>query len=236
MTILTSKTSKIEAKTAILVPERRVLHHIEAELRVSKRADGKQVIEGYAAKFDKMSQNLGGFREKIDRKAFEDCISRCDVRCLREHDPREILGRTKPGTMRLSTDDIGLKFSSDVPDTQVGKDTVTDIEDGNLDGCSFSFTTKSPGGDKWEGDWDDDELPVRTILDVKDLFDVGPVQYPAYLDTSVNCRSFDRFIEAQNLVQRERDNQLKRLRILKVRLGHFILERGNCGKAQSDAS
>ncbi len=233
MAILTPEKREKEQKTAILVPERRVLHHIEAELRVSKRADGKQVIEGYAAKFGKMSLNLGGFREQIDRKAFEDCISRCDVRCLREHNPREILGRTKPGTMRLSTDDVGLKFSSDVPDTQVGKDTVTDIEDGNLDGCSFSFTTKSPGGDKWEGDWDDDDLPVRTILDVKDLFDVGPVQYPAYPDTEVKCRSFDRFLEAQNLVQRERDNQLKRLRLLRLRFGQFTLERGTSGKADT---
>ncbi len=219
MAILTPEKREKEQKTAILVPERRVLHHIEAELRVSKRADGKRVIEGYAAKFGKKSLDLGGFREQIDRKAFEDCISRCDVRCLREHNPREILGRTKFGTLRLSTDDVGLRFEADVPDTQVGRDTVTDIDDGNLDQCSFSFTVKSPGGDKWEGDWDDDELPVRTVLDVKDLYDVGPVQFAAYTDTEVNCRSFDRFLEARNLVHREREDQQKRIRILKLRLG-----------------
>lgn len=212
----------------ILTPEKRVLGQenriltlSECELRVTKRADGKRVIEGYAAKFNKLSQDLGGFKEKIDRNAFEDCLTRCDVRCLREHDPRQILGRTKPGTMRLSTDDIGLKFESDVPDTQVGKDTVTDIEDGNLDGCSFSFTVKSPGGDKWEGDWDDSDPPTRTLLDVRDLFDVGPVQYPAYLDTDVNCRSFDLFKESRELAQRGQLLHRQKIRILKTRIGLF---------------
>jgi Escherichia/Staphylococcus phage prohead protease len=209
-------------KSMIYGPERRVFAAFEAELRVKSRENGSKVIEGYAAKFGKMSQILGEgkrqFVETIHRNAFENCISRCDVRCLRNHEPDLILGRTKSGTMKLSTDDVGLRFEVDLPDTQTGRDTAKDIERGDLDGCSFSFTTEEDG-DEWD---DATNPPTRTLTKVRDLFDVGPVTYPAYLDTEVKCRSLDRFHESRELAQREQLLQVQRIRILKLRLGLSI--------------
>ena len=55
------------------------------ELRVE---DGeKPMIKGHAAVFDKLSVNLGGFREKISPGAFAKTIEKGDVRALWNHNP-----------------------------------------------------------------------------------------------------------------------------------------------------
>jgi Escherichia/Staphylococcus phage prohead protease len=54
-----------------------------------------------------------------------------------------------------------------------------------MDGSSFSFNV-DPDGDEWDYSGD---LPIRTVTSVRDLFDVGPVTYPAYLDATAAIRS-----------------------------------------------
>ncbi len=204
-------------KMAVLTPEKRFLTLEKAEIRAQKGEKGT-VLTGYAAKFDRLSQDLGGFVEKIDKKAFERCLQRCDVRALKNHDPAMLLGRTKSGTMELSTDDEGLRYVITLPDTQIGRDLVTEIERGDIDGSSFSFTTE-PDGDSWD---DSTDPPTRTLMNIRDLFDVGPVVYPAYLDTEASMaslRSLSRFQENRKKVEWDAWEAVKarRLRILKMR-------------------
>jgi HK97 family phage prohead protease len=135
--------------------ERRGLNLAVAELRVSTRDDGKPVIEGYAAKFNTMSEDLGGFRETIHPAAFNNCIGRCDVRALKNHDPNYLLGRTKNGTLELKADETGLHFRCVMGRSSVHQDVLESIARGDMDGCSFSFTTDEPNGD----DWDDSTSP-----------------------------------------------------------------------------
>ncbi len=210
---------------AILTAEKRFLSLETAEIRV-KNGEKGPILSGYAAKFERLSQDLGGFVEKIHKNAFERCLKRCDVRGLKNHDPGQLLGRTKSGTMRLTSDEEGLGYDIDLPDTQIGRDLAKEIERGDIDGSSFSFTLEPTDGDEWD---DSTDPPTRTLRNVRDLFDVGPVTYPAYLDTSSSIRAFAAHIESRQLAQRGRDTQWQRLRILKVRLGQFILERGHSG-------
>ena len=80
-------------------------------------------VEGYAAVFNQWSEDLGGFREKIDPKAFDGVIARSDVFALLDHDRRRgILGRCKYGneiSLRLSVDDHGLRYEFDAPETEL---------------------------------------------------------------------------------------------------------------------
>jgi len=165
--------------------ERRVMAIEDIELRVTD--DDKPRITGYIAKFGKWSLDLGGFREKIKVGAFDEAVEKSDVRCLKNHDINLLLGRTSSGTLRLKTNSVGLNFEDDVPDTNTGKDTVTEIRRRDITGCSFSFTTA-------EDDWKylEDGSVERTIIKVGELFDVGPVTYPAYPDTTVAARSLER--------------------------------------------
>ena len=54
-----------------------------------------------------------------------------------------------------------------------------------MDGSSFSFNV-APGGEEWDHTT---TPPTRIVHEVRDLFDLGPVTYPAYLDATVAARS-----------------------------------------------
>lgn len=138
-------------------------------------------IQGYAAVWDQWSEDLGGFREKIQRGTFARAIRlRQDVRCLFNHVAELVLGRTTNGTLALNEDATGLLFSCDLPDTQAGRDVRTLVARGDVNQCSFGFSKAS---DVWNKDGTE-----RTLLDV-DLFDVSPVTYPAYQQTIVEANS-----------------------------------------------
>lgn len=154
-------------------------------------------LEGYAALFDVPSQTLRAeeddsrngsygmsFVEVIRKGAFARAIAQSqDVRCLWNHEDESVLGRTASGTLTLREDDLGLWFSVALPDTSLGRDAAELIRRGDVNQCSFAFQCVT---DRWSGGGASGY--VRELLDV-DLFDVGPVTYPAYTQTSVAVRS-----------------------------------------------
>jgi HK97 family phage prohead protease len=161
-----------------------------------KRADGKDLITGYASVF--YDANDPGTEyplwddlvERIRPGAFDRALSeKHDCRALKNHDPNLILGRTGPGTLRLSIDAKGLKYECDPPDTQAGRDTVAELQRGDLSGSSFCFL---PTRTTWEEVRDPADANsvtyVRWIEDLT-LFDVGPVTYPAYESSTSGLRS-----------------------------------------------
>lgn len=153
------------------------------ELRVQE-TNGKRTLTGYAATFNNLSHDLGGFKEKITPGAFARSLhSNPDVMALSEHDSKKgILGRTKAGTLRLSEDNVGLRFECDLPDTSLGRDVATSVARGDLDSMSFGFVAKD---DDWQRSGGD---TIRSLKDV-DLFDISVVGNPAYPNTSVQMRS-----------------------------------------------
>jgi HK97 family phage prohead protease len=160
------------------------------ELRAAADEEGPVVIEGYAAVFNTLSEELFGFREKIAPGAFKTALDRPDdVRALHNHDPNIVLGRSTANTLTLSEDDTGLRFRCELPDTSQARDLAVSIGRGDINQCSFGFITK---GEEWE--FNTDGPDIRTITDVE-LFDVSTVAYPAYTDTSVALRSRDKVKE-----------------------------------------
>ncbi len=168
---------------------------------VSLRAEGDGSatplrLSGYAAKFFSSTLiNKGAtnqFRETIAPTAFARALrEKADVRMLRNHDYNYVLGRTKSGTLRLSTDNVGLFFDCNLPDTQDARDLHTIIGRGDMDQCSFAFkAVKDEWGDSDDYDENGARIPLRTLRDV-DLFDISAVTFPAYEDTSVSARALE---------------------------------------------
>lgn len=147
--------------------------------------DGENRISGYAAKFNTLSENLGGFREQINTGAFDNVLTN-DVRALFNHNPSLILGRTTAGTLTLETDTSGLRYHIDPPDTQAARDLMKSIERGDVTQSSFAFRVDD---DDWQED--EDGRLIRTIKTYKRLYDISPVTYPAYPDTSVAMRGLN---------------------------------------------
>lgn len=145
---------------------------------------GRASYKSYAAVFNSLSEDLGGWREQIAPGAFKRSLQDgADVRALSEHDPQKgILGRTKANTLRLAEDNFGLRFEIDLPNTSLGNDVATSIARGDLDGMSFGFHAR-------DTDWADGAQGiVRTLKDVE-LLEVTITALPAYTQTSVALRS-----------------------------------------------
>ena len=145
--------------------------------------DDKPKIKGHAAVFDKLSEDLGGFREKIAPGAFAKTIKKSDIRALFNHDPNYVLGRNTAGTLILEEDEKGLAIEIDPPDTSFARDLMVSIGRRDITQMSFAFKTIK---DSWENQ--DKKESIRTLEEV-DLFDVSPVAYPAYPQTDVKVRS-----------------------------------------------
>lgn len=154
------------------------------ELRASDKGLG--ILTGYASVFNKLSQNLGGFVERVDPSAFNKSLAD-GVRVVGRfnHENNYLLGTTDAQTLRLLVDGTGLKYEIDLPDTSVGRDVKVLAERGDLAHSSFAFRTPE-GGDEWS--FTPEGMPLRTLLSVQ-LFDVAPVVDPAYRDTTTGLRS-----------------------------------------------
>jgi hypothetical protein len=162
------------------------------QLEVRNEGSGLPLITGYAAVFGELSEDLGGWRERIKVGAFTRSIREgADVRALVDHDPSKILGRNKAGTLRLKTNTRGLLVEIDAPDTQAGRDIRHSIQRGDVSGMSFAFMLRrDANGKALDVEWHkEDGEEIREVVDVGQLMDVSVVTYPAYPATDVAARS-----------------------------------------------
>jgi len=204
-------------KKVTLQPDRE-LRYIDAPvLNVEKREDGtdKTFIQGTAVFFDQLSRNLGWFREKFARGAFDDVLDG-DTVALFNHDMNMILARTISKTLELSVDDKGLHYRFEVPNTSVGRDLVESMKRGDVQHSSFSFTIQD---EKWEED--DEAGEIRTVLKVKRLYDVAPVVFAAYPQSvsEISKRHYDEWKqEKENELHSETEdnNDLEMVEILRI--------------------
>lgn len=190
-----------------------------SELRVENK-ESREVV-GYGSVFNSLSENLGGFRERIDERAF-DGVLEDDVRALFNHNPDYILGRSTAGTLSLSVDEKGLRYSVNIPETSYGDDLLVSLERGDINQNSFGFIVE-------EDDWTQDEEgnTIRTIKKVSRLLDVSLVVYPAYPSAKIEKnfevahRGFLNYrteLEKQENKKQENDLIKRNLLELKIKL------------------
>jgi len=160
-------------------PERRYFGDIEIRLKEPEDGEESNAITGYAAVFNKWSEDLGFFKERIIPGAFKKTISENDIRALINHDPNLIIGRTRNKTLKLWEDDKGLGFECKLPDTSYAKDLRESIKRKDITQNSFGFQTL-------RDDWSEDGKK-RDLIEAK-LSDISPVTFPAYKQTIVKMR------------------------------------------------
>jgi HK97 family phage prohead protease len=184
-----STTGRSEEFTMIAVERR--FTTMTVELRTPPGEQPR--IGGYAAMFTKVSQNLGGFVEVVERSFFNKSRGDGwpDVMCRYNHDDNMLLGTTGAGTLRLGLDDTGLDYNVSPPHSRA--DVVELVTRGDVRKSSFAFRVPKDGED-----WglSDQGYPMRHLL-TGQLVDVAPVNVPAYLDTSAALRSLAVRMEAE---------------------------------------
>lgn len=154
--------------------------------KVEARAEGDaEYFDGHAANIGEIA-DLGWFTEEIMPGAFDDVLGD-DVRGLFNHDPDQILGRTKANTMVLSVDEKGLRYSIRYnPNDPDHVRVMQKVKRGDVSQSSFSFDVKDA---KWSTRNGKDH---RQIFKFQALYDVAPVTYPAYENTTVAARSLEK--------------------------------------------
>lgn len=147
------------------------------------------VIQGYAMVFNSRSTLLfGKFYEMIKPEAAEGLVQRSDVLALLDHQrARGVLGRSTfgEGSLDLTVDDIGLRYSFIPPSTALGDEVKEYIRRGDIRGSSFKFTPGVKGylTKRSDGTYD------QTITKFDKIMDVSLVFTPAYPETSAVLRS-----------------------------------------------
>lgn len=170
------------------VRERRSVELAEIEFRDGGE-DGKIEFVGHAAVFETLSNDLGGFVEKIQRGAFRKVLAAGpDVRFLGlNHDPSMPMARTTNNTLELREDGKGLRVYANLAPTQAARDLKVLVQRGDVSQMSFGFRPARPNGAVY-GETSDGKLQ-RTLVDFEKLYDVSPVTFPAYEQTDASVRS-----------------------------------------------
>jgi HK97 family phage prohead protease len=173
-----------------MTPERRYTTGL-VELRAAVGENGIAPIGGYAAKFNKLSRNLGGFVEELTPGTFNRAAADNwpGVVCRYNHSDDNLLGTIHAGTLRLSIDGIGLRYDVDPPSSR--QDVVELVQRRDVQFSSFAFRSV-------QDDWTqtDQGYPKRMLLSLE-LIDVAPVITPAYPDTTAGLRSLARKFDAE---------------------------------------
>jgi len=178
---------------------------LTAEIRTNE--DGEEYIEGYVVQFEKLSERLWGFYDKVRKGAFERTLKehRDRIKALWNHNSDLVIGSLKSGSLEMFEDEKGLRFKLTPNKSRAGQDALEMIRAGDVDGVSFGF-------DKRKQEWDesDPNMVVRTLIEV-DLWEISPTPFPAYPDSEVAARSqegeqnaYEEYLAQKNNAEEER--------------------------------
>lgn len=179
-------------------------------------------VEGYATTFNQpyllFRDGNVEYWEQIDSRAFDN-TDMTDV--IYQHGHEGVcMARTKmrqgvDPTLTLQVRDYGLFCAADLSLREEGRNEYAAIKGGLVYQMSFGFTVR---GDSWQ-----EETPtriLRTITDIRKLYDVSSVDMPANPNTvidSVTRSAFEGFIEQRRqelLRAAEKERQKQKIKIM----------------------
>lgn len=166
-------------------PKNNLCRAASFEMRAVDDSDGF-TLEGYAAVFDsptRIDSWEGTFDERIASGAFAKTISERKPVLQFDHGHDIATGSVPIGAIEeLREDRHGLFVRARLHDNARVEPIRQAIASGAIDGMSFRFRVTRE-------EWDEtSDVPVRTIREVE-LFELGPVVFPAYESTTVGVRS-----------------------------------------------
>lgn len=179
--------------------------------RLREAAEGQppsRTIEGYAIVFGVESQLLADYweryREIIEPGAVtvED-LKGFDIKMTMYHNREKILARSNKGegTLNLSIDKVGVKYSFESPNTPDGDTALELVKRGDLSGSSFMYWTDEANNVSYEKT--DDGVLLRHVKKISQIYDITIAADPAYTQTNVTARE----VEAHGVVLREKDEE-----------------------------
>jgi HK97 family phage prohead protease len=143
-------------------------------------------LEGYAAVFDAptlIDSWEGRFEESIARGAFTKTLSERRPVLQFDHGRDLATGSVPIGAIEdIGEDKHGLFVRARLHDNQRVEPIRQAIASGAIDGMSFRFRVVRE-------EWDEGDDPAKRTIREAELFELGPVVFPAYEATTVGVRS-----------------------------------------------
>ena len=179
-----------------------------------KRFDTEYYVEGFATTFDKPYVMLEcdgvKYYEVIDRNALVGA-DLSDVIMQFDHSgmvfARNKMAKNKPASLILEPQDAGLFVAANLGLTDESKRLYASIDEGLIYKMSWAFTVAEEAYNK--------DTHTRTILNIKKVYDVSAVSYPANGDTDISARSyFDGVIEREQQERLERRKQILKIKLM----------------------
>lgn len=189
------------------------------EIRAADGGGEELHVEGYAAVFQQRTllweSPFSGtkYYEIIAPEAVDSRTDMSDVILRYNHsDAALILARSSNGTLTVTPDETGLKISAKIAPTTAGKDIYQLIKRGDISKMSFAFAVDK---DEWEND-QANKTQTRTIRHISMVYDVSPVDVPAYDGTSITARNGQSVVD--ELKEREAQEELRQKLIVQTYL------------------
>jgi HK97 family phage prohead protease len=110
-----------------------------------------------------------------------------DIKMTMYHNREKILARSNQGegTLKLTVDDVGVKYSFEAPNTVDGDTALELVKRGDLSGSSFMFWT-----DERNVSYErrSDDIMLRRVKTIGMIYDMTIAADPAYEQTTVAAR------------------------------------------------
>ena len=173
---------------------------------ITREENEKKYIEGYFVRFGAKYELWEDTFETIDSKAFDETLSK-DIVSLWNHDSNYPLGRTTNGTLSLNVDNAGLFGKVEINENDsFARDAYERIKRGDVKQCSFGFNIL--GEEYIKHDDGKTEFRITKV----DLWEVSPVTFPAYKETSISARKQDFENIKKRKFEERKNNLLRRLK------------------------
>lgn len=190
-------------------------------LQIREKEEGKQsrTITGYAIVFGSAytmyEDDSEVLREVISPSAItRDVLDQNDIVMTMFHNSQLVLARSKngEGTLSYDVDDHGVSFSFDAPNTVDGDKALELVKRGDIDGCSFAFST-----DYWDSSCvsehseyvDKKKITTYSIDKVTGIYDFTLTPNPAYDATECSCRDLVDALREGDKIKREAEQRAK---------------------------
>ena len=166
------------------------MHERSVPFSIERASSDGRTLAGYAAVFNSPTTIRGEqpalFDEVISPGAFARTIANRDRIVMQyDHGKHPMIGGMPLGKINeLREDSHGLYVEATLTDNWLISPVRDAVAAEAIDGMSFRFSVPE-GGDTWDRSG---SVPVRNLNEVK-LYELGPVTFPAYRDTSVMVRS-----------------------------------------------
>jgi len=143
------------------------------------------ILEGRAILYNEVTKIWDDEEEEFLPASGTETIAQDDIRAVWNHNNDIVLGRKSAGTLIISEDESGVPVKIICPDSPEGRSKYESVRRGDVIQMSFAFRSLD---ETWSKRVENDRHIYKRTVKKYRLFEVSPVTFPAYENTTIQAR------------------------------------------------